>query len=120
MSNIVGWFEICGTDAVKTREFYGKLFGWTYNVMPMPDGTEYAMLAAGEGGIGGGLSKTFGPHPYSAIYIQVDSPKAYLEKAEKMGGKTIVPETTIPGMVTFAMFTDPDGIVVGLYRSERA
>ncbi|HZD69216.1 MAG TPA: hypothetical protein VFA45_09960 [Actinomycetes bacterium] len=29
-----------------------------------------------------------------------------------------MPVTEIPGMVTFALFTDPDGLLVGLVRNE--
>lgn len=120
MACTVGWFEICGKDGAKTREFYGKLFGWTYNTMPLPDGSEYGMIEAGEGGIGGGLTASpGGAPPYSALYVKVDSPKAYLDKVVAMGGKVIVPETLVPGMVTFGLFMDPDGIVVGLYKPER-
>jgi len=35
-----------------------------------------------------------------------------------MGGKTVVPVTHIPNMVTFAMFTDPEGHLVGLVKDE--
>ena len=36
-----------------------------------------------------------------------------------LGGKTVVPETEIPNMVTFALFADPEGNVVGLVKSEQ-
>ena len=40
-----------------------------------------------------------------------------LEKAEKLGGKTVVPPTEIPDFgLTFAFFADPEGHVVGLSR----
>ena len=39
---------------------------------------------------------------------------AYLAKVEKMGGKTIVPRTEVPGQVIFALFADPEGHVIGL------
>jgi len=49
--------------------------------------------------------------------VRVDSPKAALERIEAAGGTTVVPETEIPNMVTFAMFQDPQGNLVGLYKS---
>src|SRR5262245_45094657 len=102
----VTWFEICGKDAGKTREFYSKLFDWKYEVMNMPQGGEYAMLQNEAKGIGGGVAESQGM-PYSAIYVEVDNPQSYIDKANKLGAKTVVPPTTIPGMVTFALFTDP-------------
>jgi predicted enzyme related to lactoylglutathione lyase len=49
--------------------------------------------------------------------FEVDDPQTYLDKAEKMGGKTIVPVTEIPNMVTFALFADPEGHMVGVVKS---
>lgn len=49
-------------------------------------------------------------------YVQVDDPQAYLDKVESLGGKTVVPVTEIPNMVTFALFTDPEGHMVGLVK----
>jgi predicted enzyme related to lactoylglutathione lyase len=34
-----------------------------------------------------------------------------------LGGKTVIPVTEMPDVVTFAQFADPDGNVVGLYRT---
>jgi predicted enzyme related to lactoylglutathione lyase len=44
-------------------------------------------------------------------------PQAALDKIEGAGGKTVVPVTEME-MVTFAMFTDPEGHLVGLYKSD--
>ena len=43
---------------------------------------------------------------------------AHLNKIESLGGKTLVPVTEIPGQVTFALFADPEGHVVGIVKSE--
>ena len=51
-------------------------------------------------------------------YVEVNDLQAYLDKAEKLGGKTIMPPTEIPDQVTLAMFTDPEGNVIGLVKSE--
>lgn len=54
---------------------------------------------------------------WSPFYVQVDDLDAYLKKAESLGGRTVVPPTEIPNMVTFAMFADPDGNAVGLIKA---
>lgn len=54
------------------------------------------------------------------FYVDVDNPKAYLDKAVKLGGKVIMPSMTIPGMVTLGMFADPDGNVVRVAKDESA
>ena len=39
--------------------------------------------------------------------------------AEKLGGKTVMPVTEIPGMVTLAQFSDPQGNVIGLVKGQQ-
>ena len=40
----------------------------------------------------------------------------YLERAETLGGKRLMGPMPVGLMGTFAMFTDPDGLVIGLFR----
>ena len=90
MAQPVVHFEIAGKDPAKTREYYGKLFGWEFQ---MPEGMDYGLVAAaGEGSIGGGVAGVQpGQQPYVTIYTQVDELKAYMEKAETLGGKIVLP-----------------------------
>ena len=66
-------------------------------------------------GINGGITEADpGQRPFVTFYVQVKDPQAVLDKAVRLGGKVIMPLTTIPNMVTYALFTDPDGCVVGV------
>ena len=87
---IVGWFEVTGKDGPGLQSFYSKLFDWQVN--DAGDGSGYGLVAAGEKGIGGGIgaSQDGGPGQVT-FYVEVDDPAAYLAKAEKLGGHTIVP-----------------------------
>ena len=49
-----------------------------------------------------------------SIYAQVSDLQATLDRAEKLGGKTILPPTEVPGGPKLAMFADPAGNVTGL------
>jgi predicted enzyme related to lactoylglutathione lyase len=115
MPNPVVHWEICGADAARTMAFYTKLFDWP---MDVHEAMNYGMVKAqGEGAIGGGLGATQGgAPPYVTIYVQVDDLQKYLDKAESLGGKTIVPPTPIPGIGSFAWFADPDGVNIGIYK----
>jgi predicted enzyme related to lactoylglutathione lyase len=115
MASGVVHFEIIGKDGAKAREFYGKLFGWEYQVM---EEMNYGLVApAGEGSIGGGVGGTM-PNvpPYLTFYVQVDDLAASLKKAESLGGKIVLPPTPIPGTGACALFSDPDGNIVGLFK----
>jgi hypothetical protein len=110
----VTWFEVNTSHAQAVREFYAELFGWKLQVI---EEANYALIDTGvEGAIGGGIGEAQGPNQV-IFYIQVDDPQAYLDRIEKAGGRTVVPVTEIPNMVTFAQFSDPQGNVVGLLKS---
>jgi predicted enzyme related to lactoylglutathione lyase len=117
MANPVVHFEIVGSDDGALGTFYGKLFDWKVNPVDGMDG--YRLVDTGqEGSIGGGIGTSDDGRSHVTFYVQVDDPQAYLEKAEALGGKTVVPVTEIPNMVTFALFADPEGHVVGVVKSD--
>jgi predicted enzyme related to lactoylglutathione lyase len=74
------------------------------------------MVEAAGKGIGGGIGKAEQGEGNVTFYIEVDDPAAYLKKVEKLGGKTLVPVTEVPNVVTFALFADPEGHAVGLVK----
>jgi predicted enzyme related to lactoylglutathione lyase len=50
------------------------------------------------------------------IYMRVDDRDGYLDRADKLGGKKLVPPTDVPGdLGRIATFTDRDGNPVGLW-----
>jgi uncharacterized protein len=113
MGNAVTWFEVLGRDAKALQEFYSNLFGWQ-----LEDYNGYGMVTNPERGIGGGIGEAQGGGPgHVTFYVSVDDPQAALDKAEQLGGKTVAPVTEME-MVTFALFADPEGHVVGVVKSE--
>jgi predicted enzyme related to lactoylglutathione lyase len=112
----VGWFEVVGKDGAKLRSFYGSLFGW--QIADSGTGMDYGLVAPANGGIGGGIGRSpDGGEGFVTVYVEVDDPAAYLARAEKLGGKTVVPPTEIPSVnLTFALFTDPEGHLIGLSK----
>lgn len=112
-------FEIMGKDGKKLQNFYGKLFDWEIDANnPM----QYGLVKTSKEGRGvdGGVGSTENGQPgYVTVYAEVDDTDAYLKKVEKLGGKVMVPTTVIPNMVTFALFSDPEGNVVGLVKAEK-
>jgi len=66
-----------------------------------------------EGGIGGQAQ-----NPGVTFYVEVDDPQKYVEQAEALGGKIVMPVTTVPDQVTMAMFADPEGHVIGIVKAD--
>jgi len=111
---VVHW-EIASSNGKKSQDFFAKLFDWKIDTNnPM----NYGMADTGGGGINGGIFEVpKGQAPYLTLYVLVDDLQSYLDKAVSLGGKMCVPPTPIPGIGSFAMFSDPDGIVVGLFKN---
>ena len=118
MANPVVHWEIGGPNVEQLHDFYGSLFDW--NVQVMEQMGNYGLVNAEEGGIGGGISQTaegLAPN-FVTIYVQVDDLQSYLNKAEGLGGKTIMPPLKISDEIgSAAMFSDPQGNVIGLFQS---
>ena len=98
------------------QDFYSRLFDWEIDTN---NDINYGMIKAGrEGSIGGGIGSAQEGHPGHAIfYVEVADVDDSLQKVESMGGKTVIPKTVIPDMVTFAVFKDPEGHAIGLVES---
>ena len=114
MANPVVHWEIQSNQAKKAQEFYAGLFDWKIDASnPM----DYGIVNNGtEGGINGGIGGTNGGPNRVTFYIQVPDLQAFLDKAERMGGKTVMPPMEIPDMVSLALFSDPEGNIVGLVK----
>jgi uncharacterized protein len=108
----VMWFDLGAIDTQPLKRFYGEVFSWKLEDAA-PTYTSIDTRAGS--GIRGGIGRSGTGDPWIAFYVEVDDPQAFLDKAESMGAKTVVPVTEIPA-VTFAMFNDPDGLLIGLIK----
>lgn len=110
MSQPVIHFEIGCREQARTSAFFSDLFGWK-----MQAAGPATMIGTGAGtGIRGHIT-SLGHEPHQYTYVQVNDVQAYLDKAEKFGGKTMVPPVEIP-TGTFAWFSDPGGNTIGLWK----
>lgn len=115
MPNPVVHWEVGAKDGQKLSSFFRDLFDW--HVEEIQGKTPYFMFDThGESGINGGIAPVE-EHPGVIFYVEVDDPDKYLQKAEGLGGKTIMPTTEMP-MVTVALFADPEGHAVGLVKAQ--
>ena len=116
MGNPVVHFEIGCQDAEETQSFYSELFGWQIDANPeVPS----AMIATGaDSGIQGHITSLgHEPHQYVTVYIQVEDLQACLDRAESLGGTTVIPPVEIPGgQGSFAWMNDPGGNLIGLFK----
>jgi predicted enzyme related to lactoylglutathione lyase len=116
MGNPIVHFEIRSDDPDKARAFYADLFGWSFEPAGMP-GYTYVNSGVTEGTIPGGIGPTQGGRPAVTVFAGVDDVVSALEKAVALGGKVVQPATSVPG-VTFGLFADADGNIVGVSSND--
>ena len=116
MANPFVHIELNTTDVSKAKSFYGSLFNWTLEDVPMPVGT-YTMIKVGEG-TGGGIMKHPVPGAPSAwlAYVHVDDVVASTAKAKSLGANIMRDATEIPGVGSFSILIDPTGAALALFQ----
>ena len=127
MNHGVVHFEIPADDPEKLVDFYTTLFGWQFQKYPMPGGDYWGVLTvpANEqgtplepGAINGGLFKRQMPGQQPVNYINVESVDEYASRAKELGATVVVEKQAVPSMGWFAMLTDPQDNVVGLWQTD--
>lgn len=116
MANPFVHVELNTTDVSKAKTFYGALFSWTLEDVPMPGGS-YTMIKVGEG-TGGGIMKHPVPGAPSAwlAYVLVDDVAAATKKAKSLGANIMKDATEIMGVGTFSVLIDPTGAALALWQ----
>ncbi len=112
------WNELMTHDVEKAKTFYGDCLDWTFEGMPMPDGT-YWIIHSGEAFVGGmmEMSESRG-FPDDApthwmSYIEVDDIDARLKKVADAGGEIMRPAFDVPGVGRIALLRDAVGAMIG-------
>ena len=116
----VAWFDISTSDLTRAKEFYGKLFDWTFKPVAGTDqafeinsrGTGIGTLRSAGGAISG---------HNGVVYIQVANIESATDKAKGLGA-TILPgfPFNLPGDIgSISLVLDPSGHPVGLYSRTR-
>lgn len=109
--------EIGTRDIDRARRFYEAAFGWTVRYQAM-EGTEapYGLVDTGQAP-SGGIFQAGAEQPLGVtIYIGSDDLQESLSKIEAAGGRTLMPPTEVTGEGWFALFADPDGNTLGLWK----
>jgi len=115
------WYELMTTDTAAAGEFYSSVIGWSTKEMGAP-GMPYTIFGIGDHGVAGMLTlpaeaAAMGAPPSWIGYIVVDDADAYVAKITAAGGKLCKEPTDVPGMLRFAVVTDPQGAAFVVFHS---
>ena len=114
MANPVVHFEVVGRDGPALQRFYGDVFDWKIDAS---NAMSYGIVDNGGEGINGGIGATDQGDGHVTFYVAVPDLDETLRAIEAAGGKRVMGPEEIPGVVTLALFEDPEGHVVGLVKA---
>ncbi|MGC3961647.1 MAG: VOC family protein [Verrucomicrobiota bacterium] len=111
------WGDLVTDDVPTARKFYAQLFGWTFR-----DVGNYTIAANDERPLAGMFQR---PKPANSEakprwfgYISVKSVSSAQKAVTKAGGKVVAAPQKLPQRGEQAVFTDPEGAVFGVIRSQ--
>ena len=112
----ISWSELMTSDVAGAKKFYGELFGWKFEDMPM-ENMDYTVVSVNDDEVAGMMP--FSPDsppmpPNWGLYITVDNVDATAEKASGMGAKIIMPPQDIPEVGRFCVMQDPQGAFISI------
>ena len=121
MSGKFVWFEYVSKQADKAQGFFGELFGWTTQQVPMPTMGNYTMIAVGGHTIGGYLPTPEGApaHSHWLTHLLTKNVVESAAKVKSLGGRIGKAPTKIGDFGTMAVAFDPQGGVFALWQPNK-
>ena len=109
----MAWNDLVTPDADAAADFYGKLFGWTFEEMPESGG--YRVIRNGERSNGGILPRE-GQAAWFPYFGHDDTERLAGEIGD-LGGRLFAGPTQVPSGV-FAVLVDPQGAIFAVLTGE--
>jgi len=112
----VHWSELMTRDVPKALAYYGKICGWTFDMMPMPEGEYHIGMQGGRPTVGimGMEAMPEDEAPHWMTYIAVDDVDKAVAQSRKAGGEVSRDCYDVPGVGRIAIVADPSGAKVGI------
>lgn len=109
--------ELASPNVSQSKDFYGKLFGWTFTDNEMGGGMVYSMFKP-DSGPGGGMFTMDGGPTFWLAYIGVDDINVATDKAVSLGAKVHRPPMEVPGHGWMTILADPTGAAFALWQAK--
>ena len=110
-------FNLLTSDAGRSRDFYGQLFGWT-STEPQEQFGGYFNFSKDGVLVAGGMPRQAGveaPETWS-VYLATDDAQKTLEAATAHGGQILLPAMAVADLGTMGMVADAGGAAIGLWQ----
>jgi len=116
----VAWVDLMSSDPEASRQFYGQLFDWSFDMGP-PESGPYTMARRGELNVAGiGPKPPDNPMPTAwTVYFATDDADATCAAVTEAGGRVVAGPMDVFEEGRLAIVTEPTGAVFGLWQPRR-
>jgi hypothetical protein len=118
------WIELATSDQNAAKDFYGSLFGWAANDMPMGPNDFYTIFRLE--GYDAAAAYTLRPEqrsqgmpPHWMLYVAVESADAAAPRAAELGGTVIVAPFDVFDAGRMAVVRDPAGACFCVWQAKK-
>jgi uncharacterized protein len=111
------WVDLQTTDQEAAKSFYGELLGWSYEEIPIGDGSTYSMAqidGQSVAAIGGVQGDDMPPH--WNCYVTVESADAAADRASELGATIVAPAFDVFDAGRMAVLQDPQGAFLSVWE----
>jgi predicted enzyme related to lactoylglutathione lyase len=119
------WVELTTTDTAAAKEFYGGLFGWESEDLPVPNSPPYTMLSVDSARVAALYQqpeeqRSAGVPPNWFSYVTVASADDAAERAKELGGAVHAGPFDVMDAGRMAVIADPTGAMIGAWEAREA
>ncbi len=116
------WVDLATPDPAASREFYGALFGWSYDEQSAGERGTYIMCSKGDDAAAGMMQLSeemseAGMPPCWSSYVTVEDLDAALVKVEPAGGQVAQPAMDAMDAGRMAVIVDPAGAGICMWEA---
>jgi len=118
------WVDLATTDQQDAKRFYGGLFGWEAQDMPVGDGVVYSMMSC-DGHVVAAIApqpqaqRDAGVPPIWQSYVTVASADEAAQRASAAGGQVHAPAFDVFDAGRMAVIQDPQGAFFMVWEPRR-
>ena len=118
------WTDLSTTDQAAAKAFYGELFGWEAEDIPVGDGITYSMQRLGGRDVAAispqqPQQRDAGVPPTWNSYVAVESADAAAERAGELGATVHAPPFDVMEAGRMAVIQDPQGAFFMVWQANQ-
>jgi uncharacterized protein len=118
------WTDLTTTDQDAAKAFYGGLFGWEADDLPVGDQMVYSMQKLGGKDVAAispqpQMQRDAGVPPAWNSYVSVEDADAVAEKAKELGATVHAPPFDVMESGRMAVIQDPQGAFFELWQAKQ-